>query len=1135
VAYGRSFDQGNDGYNMNKISRITRYLALIMMPFFIVSCGSDDSSLDSALSGLTLYDADDIAVDKANLVQEFSSTKLFYAASVAYGIETLTLSTVAGNHAASISVTGQSVVSGSNPFKITLLEGANTLTVMVTAEEGGATQSYTIIVTRAALSTTDATLSGLTLYNDSTNIENKPALGGNVADEELVDLIKDFEPAKTGYSNINVAYGVESLILNSIASNTNALITVTNSINSTGATISPIEQKSGSFQISLQEGKNTVYVTVTAEDGVTQEQYILTVYRADEDTINANLTLLKISNTDLLQSGSDYPLGYNTSHISLYANTEKDVESVTVRIGNGANFTMASFSGHQPKFVARQFNGTDFPAGASSEVTVTVTAVDTTYSKTYTFNVTRDGPDTDPNLSGLTLDGVPLDSAFSSDDLSYIANVDYSVKNVTLRLFAQSEYAQIAVKVNGPEYNSSGRNSRVDTITLIQGTNIVDVRVTAQSGDNKYYKITVNRAAASADATLSSLRLSSDNLSPAFSPGKFAYTADVDYSTKSLSLTLVANNSEAEILLDNQSVASNTSHNINLDNLETAVTVKVTSKDGRVMKEYTLTVTREEANTVNTLSSLELRRADDQANLVEGFASTKPSYTVSVDYLTTNLTLNAIATAGGKASISVSNTSTKDDDSTATTTNVTGNNPFNIEEGVNTVTVTVTSESGQGNDYTITVTRADAEDFAQQAYLKASDAESGDQFGHSVALEGETLLVGAPFVNDNAGAVYVFTRSDQDGSWSHTQDLTADNGGSGDQFGHSIALHENTLVVGAPLQDNDSAGAAYVFTRDTTNNIWSHQEYLKASDAESGDYFGWSVAVDGNTVVVGADFAAGFTDDGIANNDASAAGAVYVFTSADVDGDTLWTEQTILKASNAGSDDHFGHSVALDGDTVVVGAWGEDSNSGSDQGNNADLNAGAVYVFTRESNVFWSQPVYLKANTPSVGGLFGHSVAVDGDTVVVGTPFDDEDGGAVYVFTYSSNNWGQQDKLVATIDYADNRFGHSVALDGDTLVVGATVDDGDNTGAVYVFTRPVSGDDAEWNQQASLEASNAEDGDLFGQSIAVDGDTVVVGASGEDRDDGTTDNAAPAGNANNDAPDAGAVYVWGTNVPAPAP
>jgi len=461
----------------------------------------------------------------------------------------------------------------------------------------------------------------------------------------------------------------------------------------------------------------------------------------------------------------------------------------------------------------------------------------------------------------------------------------------------------------------------------------------------------------------------------------------------------------------------------------------------------------------------------------------------------------------------------------------------------------------------------------QQAYLKASRMGSFS-YGRDVAISGDTIVVGAEGesssatgVNGNqnstsassSGAGYVFVRSGT--NWSQQAYLKASNTGIRDYFGHSVSVSGDTIVVGAMTEDSTAtgvngtgidpldfydAGAAYLFARSGTN--WSQQAYLKASNTGEGDFFGWSVAVSGNTVVVGAlgeDSISTGVNGNQANNSAASAGAAYVFVR---DG-TNWTQQAYLKPSNTGAGDNFGNAVAISGDTIVVGAAWEDSNTTGVNGNqndNSATNAGAAYVFVR-NGTNWTQQGYLKASNSGPGDNFGYDVAISGDTVVVGAYAEASnakgvDGsqsdnslpsaGAAYVFARSGTNWSQQAYLKASNTDQFDSFGHAVAVSGDTVVVGADFEDSNaigingnetnnaalSAGAVYYFIRTGTN----WIQRAYIKASNAESGDNFGVSVAVSGDSAAISAITED----SNATGVNGDQANNSMPGAGAVYVF---------
>ena len=319
--------------------------------------------------------------------------------------------------------------------------------------------------------------------------------------------------------------------------------------------------------------------------------------------------------------------------------------------------------------------------------------------------------------------------------------------------------------------------------------------------------------------------------------------------------------------------------------------------------------------------------------------------------------------------------------------------------------------------------------FTQQQKLVASDAAGGDLLGSSVAISGETVVVGAPDDDDAAGSrqgsAYVFVRSG--GVWSQQQKLLASDGAEEDRFGTSVAISGETVVVGAV----SGQGSAYVFAR--SGGVWSQQQKLVASDAAAGDRFGESVAISSEgsipAVVVGAP------------RDDFAAGSAYVFAR---DGG-IWIQEAKLVASDPAADDLFGTSVAISGETVVVGAWNDDGAAGANQG--------SAYVFV-SSGLAWIQQAKLEASDAAAGDIFGGSVAISGETIVVGASFDDGDEGSAYVFARSGGVWSQQQKLEASDAAAGDQFGRSVAISGETIVVGARRDDGAagaDQGSAYVF------------------------------------------------------------------------------------
>jgi hypothetical protein len=417
--------------------------------------------------------------------------------------------------------------------------------------------------------------------------------------------------------------------------------------------------------------------------------------------------------------------------------------------------------------------------------------------------------------------------------------------------------------------------------------------------------------------------------------------------------------------------------------------------------------------------------------------------------------------------------------------------------------------------------------WTEQAKLSASDGQRDDQFGSSVSVSGNTVIIGAlgdDDAGDRSGSAYVFTRSD--GVWSQQDKIIGADTIDLDFFGDSVAVSGDKAVVGAPEDDDagNATGSVYVFTR--SGGIWSQQAKFATTDTAADDEFGYSVAISGNTAVIGAigDNSAyvytrtgwawalqakltvpdvvGFDQFGgsvavlgdiivVGADRDEVAGSAYVFERSGGE----WSLAAKLKASDGASGDRFGNSVAISGETIVVGAY-------------LDFLGGSAYVFTRSDGI-WSEQAKLTASDRLTGDDFGYSVSVSGDTAIIGAPFDDHSSfndihGSAYVFTRTGGVWSEQAKLIASDPDREDRFGWSVAISGDTAIVGAELGDdaGDNSGSAYVFTR--SGDT--WSEQTKLAPSDAATGDRFGISVSIVDNLAAIGAFRNDGD-GTVPNA----------------------------
>lgn len=566
----------------------------------------------------------------------------------------------------------------------------------------------------------------------------------------------------------------------------------------------------------------------------------------------------------------------------------------------------------------------------------------------------------------------------------------------------------------------------------------------------------------STNANLAGLGVSAGSLDQIFQVDSLDYTATVGFLARSIRVYATLEDGTASAKVDDVTLGlEGYSQLIELgEDINPVINIVVTAEDGVTTKTYTLTVTRQSGASFAQQAYAKASNSgfEDQFGL---------SVTVSGNSLAVGAPFEKSVATG-----------------------IDGDQTDDSVEGAGAVYI-FTRSSGS---------------WSQQAYIKAPYAEFNDQFGTSVALSGNTLAVGAPLEDSsatgfngnaadnaaaNSGAVFVYVRSA--GVWSQQGYLKASNSESGDQFGGAIALFEDTLAVGAVQEDssargvnssqtNNSAGgsgAVYVFSRNS--GVWSQQAYIKASNTDADDQFGTSVSLSVNTLAVGAineDSAVRIVDGDDTDNSRGNSGAVFIFTRSN----GVWSQQAYIKSSNSDANDQFGTVVSIFGDTLAVGVPLEDSSDkgiGGSGNDNIIASSGAVYIYTR-SGVTWSQQTYIKASNAQFEDNFGVSLALSGDTLAVSADFEDSS---------------------------------DVGMNGDE-----TLDDAQDSGAVYLFTRT----GGVWSQYAYLKASNTEFDDRFGASVDLSGDTLAVGASLEDSD---TDGVGGI-ESDNGALGSGAVYVW---------
>ncbi|MCC6408392.1 MAG: hypothetical protein IT453_14600 [Planctomycetes bacterium] len=370
---------------------------------------------------------------------------------------------------------------------------------------------------------------------------------------------------------------------------------------------------------------------------------------------------------------------------------------------------------------------------------------------------------------------------------------------------------------------------------------------------------------------------------------------------------------------------------------------------------------------------------------------------------------------------------------------------------------------------------------AQWSYVQEAAFDSFAQFGgncgfgHSVALDGDTALVGVPHpgAGGSSGAAVVYRKVA--GVWTQEATLSPSDPAAGNYFGISVAIDGDRALVGATgtyYQTSPGAGAVYVFTRSGTT--WTQQQKLIASDPLQSAEFGYSVGVSGSTFVVGAPQAT-FNNEG-------GRGAAYVF---DLVGST-WVQSAKLAGGNTTSGARNGSSVAIEGDRLVIGARTTYEDGGQ------TIGTGSAYVFARSGST-WSQEAKLQATPYVAWAQLGSSIALDGNRVIVGAPGENLNVGAAYVFDKVGANWVQKGRLAGAGTDSGDWFGWSVDVSGNRAVAGAYNYDSVTplgNGCVKLFDF----DGATWSEELELLGNPMFTGDTLGESVAIEGDTVLGGS-----------------------------------------
>jgi len=421
----------------------------------------------------------------------------------------------------------------------------------------------------------------------------------------------------------------------------------------------------------------------------------------------------------------------------------------------------------------------------------------------------------------------------------------------------------------------------------------------------------------------------------------------------------------------------------------------------------------------------------------------------------------------------------------------------------------------------------------ESKYLKSTITGNNNYFGCAVATFGDYAIIGAYKENSYKGVAYIFKTSDSGETWTQTAKLEAANGDGNDSFGESVAIYGDYAIIGASKEaspsintpdtnhssgsDGFNSGAAYIFKRDSGAETWTQKAYLKTEYPHEYSWFGASVAIYGDYAIIGASGDDSNSITNQQNRDKNQSGAAFIFKRDS--GAETWAQKAYLKASTITAGDNFGYRVAISGDYAIIGAYTESSG-----------NEGAAYIFKRNSGAeTWAQKAYLKAEYPDDYDNFGAAVSISGDYAIIGATGESSNSitnannnqtsgsagdrsGAAYIFKRNNGaeTWSQTAYLKASIidTYSIvEGFGSSVSISGDYATVGAYQEDSNSinnpnnndaekSGAAYIFKKD-SGVET-WTQHKYLKASNIDAGDLFGYSVSMSDDYIIVGATEED-------------------------------------
>ena len=356
-------------------------------------------------------------------------------------------------------------------------------------------------------------------------------------------------------------------------------------------------------------------------------------------------------------------------------------------------------------------------------------------------------------------------------------------------------------------------------------------------------------------------------------------------------------------------------------------------------------------------------------------------------------------------------------------------------------------------------------DWIEQQKILPFDGSEWDSFGLSVSISGDYAVIGAfrdDDIGSNSGSAYIFQNVGT--NWSEQIKLTASDGDIGDFFGKSVSISGDYIVIGATSADinGSNTGAAYIFHWNGTT--WFEQAKLTASDGADGDNFGSSVSISGDDVLIGA---TGDDDNG------THSGSVYIFHR----NGTSWTEQEKITPSDGSEYDKFGFSVSISGEYAIIGTPYFN-------------NMGKAYIYHKDGTI-WNEQANITSSDETWGDFFAYSVSIDGDYVIIGAWGDEDSGeesGSAYVFHRTGIIWDEQTKLTASDSFWYDMFGYSVSISGNDIIIAAPGES--DVGSAYIFHRDL----ATWTEQAKIIPSDGTEFIFFGISVSISADNIIIGA-----------------------------------------